>query len=402
MIIEMKNDKNKAIINATLFILLLSLGLYVSIFQSIINIITTSYNSNSIFVGMFVSIHFVGCILGSMVVGEIGDRLGSKKAISISIFLFIMGVLLILISREALLTCIGIFIIGFGINGIDCTVSGTITFINKGKEIKMMNLSHAMFCLGTVIGPVAAYLYVTEQNWRGIYLPVLIVFLLMFVLLTRLDFQKTMKKTYTKNQRIISLKLIKKPDFLTLCLAMFLYLGIEAGTTYWLNSYMIEKFDSKNVGMLLLAVFWGSMMIGRFIVGYFHKKETSFLFIGLAFSVVATTIWPFLDNMILIWICLALIGMSYAPLFAAIMSRATVRNPQNSNTAAGTVATIGCLGGAIVPFSMGLIAQVLTIRAAFFSIPILLAVLLLTLILDVRVNEPKACYKIKNDTELDY
>lgn len=373
---------NTKYINSTFFLLMFFVGIYASVFQSTVSNIAKSYKISDIYMGTFVTIYFIGGLLGSVLSGELGDRIGKKRVIIISDIVLVMGMLVMLYIQNVYAAYAGIFIAGLGINGANSLASSAIADINKGRVTKYMNRAHGLFCFGTVIGPLCVAALVKTGNWRLIYPPIAVLFLLLTVYMANFKFGDKIVKSKKQEKGIISFELLKKPSFFLLCFAMFLYVSAEAGTTYWMCSYFNAVFGNARTGIYLLSFFWGGMMIGRFVVSRFHQLEKKLLLGGVILSIVLTIVWQFSQNIILVTLCVTMTGASFAPVFCAILTKATSRFPDTTGSASGVAITLGSLGGVAVPFLMGIIAQIFSVRAAFFAIPVLLFALLGTLLYD--------------------
>jgi Major Facilitator Superfamily. len=369
-------------VNISFSLLLLSIGIYASIFQSTVSNIAKSYHVSSVYMGSFITLYFIGCLVGAVILGELADRMEKKRVIILSILIMVSGIFIIYLIKNLLATNIGVFVVGVGINGIDCVVIGALSDVNKGKEVKYMNMAHALYCLGTIIGPLLVMAFVRFDNWRVMYFPVAILFLILMVYIASLNYSNDIGSHKNEKESIISLELIKKPSCILLSFSMFLYVGVETGTTYWMGTYINSVFRNEKTGMALLSLFWGGMMVGRYMAGRFHRMEDKVLFWGLVLSIVFSSALQFSNHIIFVSICITMTGVCLAPVFCAIVTKATRRYPEVSGSATGVVVTLGSLGGVSIPFLMGVISQKLSVKGAFFFIPLILVVLVSTLLYD--------------------
>ena len=94
------------------------------------------------------------------------------------------------------------------------------------------------------------------------------IFLLLLVIL-KLDFGKvglaeTEESKVIEKSGPISLLLLKQKTFFLLCLSIFVYVGLEEASAFWVNKYVRDVLNTEKLGAYGLSGYWGIMAVGRY------------------------------------------------------------------------------------------------------------------------------------------
>jgi MFS family permease len=234
----------KKTINAICYISLLFLGMYLAVYQITISSISEEHVISSTISGVLISLHFAGIMLAPAIFGEISDRRGKKPVVIISFIIFITGLLLVYFFDLIVLIAVGIFLIGCGFGVIEGLLSGLLADINVEKTSQVINISQMYFSIGAVIGPVAAVWIIDALGgWKQNYIVLTVIFFLLLLVILKLDFGKvglaeTEESKVIEKSGPISLLLLKQKTFFLLCLSIFVYVGIEEASAFWVNTYL--------------------------------------------------------------------------------------------------------------------------------------------------------------------
>jgi fucose permease len=144
-------------------------------------------------------------------------------------------------------------------------------------------------------------------------------------------------------------------------LLFFIYVGAEIGLGTWTYSLLTE---ARGVDLALAGFFvgsyWATFTVGRVAAGLFARR------VGVHLLVMGGLVGALLGTGLLIWnpsefanlLAVALIGLSIAPIFPAMMSgtRFRVGDHYAANTI-GMQMTAAGFGGAVIPSLMGILAR---------------------------------------------
>jgi FHS family glucose/mannose:H+ symporter-like MFS transporter len=331
---------------------------------------------------VLISLHFAGIMLAPAIFGEISDRRGKKPVVIISFIIFITGLLLVYFFDLIVLIAVGIFLIGCGFGVIEGLLSGLLADINVEKTSQVINISQMYFSIGAVIGPVAAVWIIDALGgWKQNYIVLTVIFFLLLLVILKLDFGKvglaeTEESKVIEKSGPISLLLLKQKTFFLLCLSIFVYVGIEEASAFWVNTYFRDVLNTEKLGAYALSGYWGSMAVGRYIGSKFEEKSNMFVKAGLWISLISLTLGLIIRNPVVNLVCFTLLGFGFSVVWPVIVSITAKKYPQYTGTSMGIIMTSGAIGGIIVPFLTGVAAELAGIAAALMIIPVLTLIIL--------------------------
>ncbi|KAF2829525.1 MFS general substrate transporter [Ophiobolus disseminans] len=144
-------------------------------------------------------------------------------------------------------------------------------------------------------------------------------------------------------------------------LFIFAYQGAEVAISGWIISYLISYRDGDpaKVGYVT-AGFWGGITLGRFVLTHAAPRigEKRFVVILTIGSFLLQLLAWFVPNVIGNAVAVALLGLLLGPVYPCaqtIFSRLLPRHIQT--TAIGFIGGAGSSGGAVAPFTTGILAQ---------------------------------------------
>ena len=335
----------------------------------------------SIRTGFFIPLDAIGMLLATIVAGYMTSsflsgfllsRVGVGRVLAVSCFL--TGVALIgytLVPQWWMMILLGVFA-GLGAGAID---AGLNTYVASNFSEGMMQWLHACWGIGITIGPIIMTLGLTALNtWRFGYRVVgsfQIALAVGFVLTLAMWRQN---KAPSGSEAVKRLTDYKTPIGDTLrqlqvwlsVVLFFLYVGAETSLGTWTYTLLTE---SRGIDLTMAGFFagsyWLTFTIGRIVAGVFAKR------VGVNKLVLGGLVGALLGAGLLIWnpsemanvLAVAIIGLSIAPIFPAMMSgtAARVGDQYAANTIGMQMAATG-LGTVVIPSLMGVLARQLSLE----------------------------------------
>jgi fucose permease len=144
-----------------------------------------------------------------------------------------------------------------------------------------------------------------------------------------------------------------------------------------------------------LAAYWAALMFGRILSARMLRSITkSQLVAGSALlSVLGCAILLTSQRLVLLVIGVALIGLSYGPIFPTTLAIAGDRYAKRAGTVFGLLFSIALIGGMLLPWAVGQVSQQLGVQMGML-VPALGAVgiiiLSIVVMLRDRVRRPAA------------
>lgn len=372
-------------INALCYGVLSLLGIYLSVYQSVVSDIASDYRLSAGLTGLMISFHFLGSFLLPLILGEAGDRAGTKPVLRLAFLIMILGLVLIVAGRAPVWFLIGTLLVGGGFSVIEGMLSGLLTVANPERVNSVMNLSQMYFCLGAVSGPFVVYALKTAGlGWRVNYGLILLLFVICLVLISRL----TLPAYHTAPIKGLHLqRLLKDRIFVLLLLAIFLYVGVEEGTAFWVSSYIQATMTTTVPSLFFISIYWLGMALGRWGFSYLRLHYNRWLIVGLAASCLFMSFFLIQTESGWILFFLFLVGFGFAPAWPVIMMSASARGTDATNTAMGAMMSLGAVGGMALPFALGQIADFTGMARAMLLLPILLFILIGLLLLTAKQKQ---------------
>jgi fucose permease len=144
-------------------------------------------------------------------------------------------------------------------------------------------------------------------------------------------------------------------------LFIFAYQGAEVSISGWVISFLIaaRNGDPSSVGYVT-AGFWAGITIGRFVLSSpAHKigEKTFVYFTVVGAAVFQLLVW-LVPNVVGDAISVAIVGLLLGPVYpcaAAVFMRGMNRSEKVSGM--GVTSAFGSSGGALAPFTTGILAQ---------------------------------------------
>jgi fucose permease len=265
-----------------------------------------------------------------------------------------------------MMVLLGVFA-GLGAGAID---AGLNTYVAANFSEGIMQWLHAFWGVGITFGPIIMTVGLTTLNtWRFGYRVVGVFQILLavcFVLTLGMWKQGHAPADGETGKKLTDYKTpmgetLRHPQVWLSMLLFFLYVGAETALGTWTYTLLTE---SRGVNLTLAGFFagsyWLTFTIGRIIAGMFASR------IGVNKLVLGGLTGALLGSVLLVWnpsqisnvIAVAIIGLSIAPIFPAMMSGTSTRVGDHyaANTIGMQMASTG-FGTVIIPTLMGMLAR---------------------------------------------
>ncbi len=276
----------------------------------------------------------------------------------LGIALMFLGALSFLVSNQFFLLLASTCLAGVGVTFIQVGANTLVEDISPaGEYVKNLNVAQAIFGLGSFSSPIiVGFLLARGYDWRLAYL--------LFVLLCIPLFFATLKAgapRHVANRRLNLGALWEKlsdPELMSFALGLFLYVGTEVGIATWLVIFLkSERGVGMETGLLALSLFWAMLAMGRYVGGQltsrFSPRAILSAFSAGAIALLAVILsvkaapaaflFPFM-------------GLSLSVMFPTMFSVAIENTRSNKGIASG-ILTSAIVGGAIIPYIMGLVGD---------------------------------------------
>lgn len=331
-------------------------------------------------IGMLLTASVAGYMTSSFLSGYLLTRFGVGRILAASCFL--TGVALIgytLVPQWWMMVLLGVFA-GLGAGAID---AGLNTYVAAHFGEGLMQGLHASWGVGITLGPIIMTVGLNAfSTWRFGYRVVGIfqIALAICFVLTLAMWANGVKAAHADEpKRLTDYKTpmgvtLRQPMVWLSVLLFFLYVGAETSLGTWTYSLLTE---SRGVDTTLAGFFagsyWFTFTIGRIVAGLVANRLgiNKLVLGGLAGALIGAVLLVWNPSEVANVAAVAIIGISIAPIFPAMMSgtRTRVGEAYAANTIGMQMAATG-LGIAVIPSLMGILARQISLEV----IPVILLV----------------------------
>ena len=339
-----------------------------------------------------VPIHYAGFILfitlplsalSSLMSAHLGEKYGVGKLAFASALLTsssLLGISTVTSYWGLILFSIGL---GIGQGAVDALLNA---YVAKHYNARHMSWLHGCCAVGATIGPALMTRVIsTSGAWSMGYLSLgSAQFVIALILLFSLGFwlhddHETRNKPKTRSafdmRMLFGMALF------------FLYVGAELSIGLWSNSYLIEKMGlAASVSGYLVALYYGSIMVGRFLSGFVAVRLGNRGLIRLGLMIVSGgLIMMFVaEDVMFLRLGMILMGLGLAPLYPAMMHETPRRFKEDLATRLiGYQVGIAYGGGMIITAGLGFLFNVFDLSIFY---PLVLVVIVLMIILSELYN----------------
>ena len=310
--------------------------------------------------GLLAGAMAAGFVLSAMGGGWLADAAGLTRICGIGLFLMAGGSLPLAAAQGFWPAASGLFIFGLGAGFTEAAGSAVISELAGARRRALLNLSQVFFGIGAFASPYVAGTLAARvtDGWRlSVVAPAPAALMLGLCFVLGPVVRPHAEEAIRWNSAV---RLARKPAFIWLALAMFLYVGGEQGVSQWLPTFAARtRGFSVQWGAWTLGAFWGAVAVGRLVIAVAHPSIDDLKLIawgGLASAVAALllVLLPWKTTFLLFAIA---IGFFNAGLWPTIMAAAGTRFRRMPGTALGMIAGSGALGWMILQPAVGYVAR---------------------------------------------
>ena len=215
--------------------------------------------------------------------------------------------------------------------------------------------------------------------WSSLYFIFTIVFVIMLVVISYVKFPKVELKEDEKAGTVQNYKeLLRQKQVIFYFLGIIAYVGTEQGLANWMSLFlnMYHGVSPEGAGATTVAWFWGLMsigcLLGLVIVKLIDSKLMLRIFSMIAIFNLAIALFGPTQVAIIAFACC---GFSISIMFSVIFALALNSVDKHHGAFSGILCT-GIFGGALIPFIIGGLGDLIGLRYSMFFLFITLGYIL--------------------------
>jgi len=323
---------------------------------------------------------FVWFAVFSLPTGVFMGKYGRRYTVLVSAVITVAAMLIPLTGSSFAIFLLAFALMGIGNTVLQVSLNPLVSDVVEERKLTgMLTLGQFIKAISSFLGPVLIGLAASKLgNWTYIFPTYAALTAISFVWLyfTHIEEGKTASKQTGFN---VILGLLKNRRMLAWLSIILLIVGFEVGLMTAVPKFLQERCSlSLEEGALYCSLYFAARTLGTFIGSFLLVRVSprKFLLLTLLVAIICLTFFAFSSNIWVLRICLFVVGLTCANVFAIVFATA-IQSDAPKADAISALMIMGVAGGALIPPVMGVIADAGTQFATLF-VPIAALVYIFT------------------------
>ena len=334
---------------------------------------------------MLVQFCFFGAyFIVSLPAGALVKKLGYQKGIVLGLIIAAAGCMTFYPAASMQsypVFLFALFILASGITILQVSANPYVSILGKAETApSRLTMTQAFNSLGTTIAPFfGAFLILNEaantltatQQAESVQMPYLFLAAMLLILAAIFAYLKLPvieSNNEADSTEVISGSAWQYSHLVLGAVGIFVYVGAEVA----IGSFLVNLFAEPTIAAMeeseaatYIAYYWGGAMVGRFIGAAVMQKISGgkVLAFNAAAAIILLAITIVSSGAIAMWAVLA-IGLFNSIMFPTIFTLAINGLKQHTSQGSG-ILCLAIVGGAIVPYMQGLLADTIGLQLSF-------------------------------------
>ncbi|MBQ8370282.1 MAG: MFS transporter [Clostridia bacterium] len=354
---------------AIIYLSFISLGLPDSLLGSAWPVMRFEFGAGLSFAG-FISMLICGCtIISSLASDFLTRKFGAGRGTAVSVALTAIALLGFSMADSLVLLCILAIPYGLGAGAVDAALNNYVALHFAARHMSWL---HCFWGVGASISPyIMSACLAVDNNWRGGYLTVSVIQIVLTVcLFATLPLWKKMQTAESAGEEraepVGVIGALKIPGVPFILLAFLAYCGLEATTSLWASSYLVEfRGSDPETAARYASLFYLGLTGGRLLNGFLADRfsDRTLIRVGsiIMLSGMVLLMLP-IPSVIPAAAGLLIIGLGCAPVYPCIIHSTPANfGAKNSQAIIGIQMASAYVGSTLVPPVFGLIADFVSV-----------------------------------------
>ncbi len=309
---------------------------------------------------------YIGFIVATLLTGIVSDLIGNRRVLLLAGFCLCFGLFGVSMCHSFVLLILLLSVVGLGLGAIEVGANGLIVDLHRDNPGRYLNLLSTFHGTGSFIVPLyVAWLINSGVGWQNIFLSVTFLAFVLSVaagIAPECKVAKSSAKSKWDWANMLRLGFSGKMGWYYLLISS--YVAVELGLAAWLMEYL-QQVRGQTVAQssFYLSGFFVMIMLGRFFGSFVVEKLGYLRVVGLALvggtaCLIAGILGP---NAFIL--TLPISGGFFSIVFPTVTAVVTGMHKENVGTILGILFTFGGIGGAMGPWTIGLVSQSLGLKA---------------------------------------
>jgi len=355
-----RGGPGRSLLAATCCLVLFLYAVYLGALSVLLPFIGASFGLGSGAEGRLFPADFIGFVTGVLACGYLSDRFGRKAVLLLGIGVYAAGLCLFGAVPAFAAALAATALVGAGTGAMETVASALAADLYPERRAFLLNGLQIAFGAGAALSPAGAHFLLTSgTDWHALYLGLAGADGVLFLALLLQPVPRVRHAPEALDMRALR-AILRQPAFLILCVSQALYVGAEVGFFSWMPTYFQRRLPGGAAWAgLVVTVFWVAMTCGRVATGAVVGRVALLRLIlwlagggalGSALALLWTT--PATVLCFVTWT-----GLCFSGIFGLILAEAGERFPRAAGTVFGGVVAAGGVGGAVIPWAVGVLAD---------------------------------------------
>lgn len=333
------------------------------------------------------SAFFLAYFMFSAPSSKLIEIIGYKRTMVVSLFVQVIGCLLFVFAAKLVsfpLFLSAIFIVGAGVAALQTSANPYVTILGPEQSAPArLTLAQAFNSIGAAVAPIVAGAFILmdpsnmptrAQNAATVRTPytliagglLLLGFAVAFMHLPHIP-QTQVFRSGRDNDLVLRRSIWGYRHTVLGAVGIFLYVGVEVGlASIAVNYFKLQGMSSARTASFLVSLYWFGAMIGRLLGSWVVTKiKAGYLLGGSAVAASLLVITSMTTGGQVAILSLVLCGTANSVMFPNIFALGVAGLGPLTSKGSGLIMT-ACVGGAVIPFLLGALADRMGIQSALF------------------------------------
>lgn len=256
-------ERRFAFLYAVLLMIFCLYGISLTVIGATLPRILSDFRWNYGGVGLVMAAGSIANFVAAYLAGRLVRPLGPKASLAAGVALVAAALAVFAATPSLLLNALVYAAVGVGQGFLETNVNYVVVRIDRSG--RAMNLAHAGFSVGAVVGPfVIGFLLEARLPWTIVYRAIAAIFVLVLAAVLALPLGRLLGREEApagKERRR------RGPAYYLGFAALFLYVGVELGISNWVAEFFVRVFGSSEAaGSFMVSLFWLGLLAGRLVI----------------------------------------------------------------------------------------------------------------------------------------
>ncbi len=330
---------------------------------------------------------FLAYFIFSAPTSKLIEVIGYKRTMVVSLLIQVVGCLLFIAAAKLVsfpLFLSAIFIVGAGVTALQTTANPYVTILGPQHSAPArLTLAQAFNSIGAAVAPIVAGAFIlmdaskistkaeTAATVRAPYAFIAGGLLLLGIAVAFMNLphisQTQVFRPGADNDPLLQRSIWRYRHTVLGTVGIFAYVGAEVGlASIAVNYFKSQGMSSEKTASFLVSIYWCGAMVGRLLGSWVLTKIKAGNLLGVCAVAGALLVIASMTSsgQFAIW-TLVLCGLANSVMFPNIFALGIAGLGPLTSKGSGLIMT-ACIGGAVIPFLLGVLADRVGIQHALF------------------------------------